>query len=222
MTHSRNLRGKALIEYKASLKLNDFQRQVLVGTLLGDASMAFTLGKPKYNVKFEQQISKQPYIEHLYEIFEPFVGTSPKIRNIKGGGAQDRQSTWFRTYGHPAFKFYDDSFYGMVDGQRRKCVPKTIQRLFTPISLAYWFMDDGTYSKRGKRRYYRFSTQGFCYTDQKRLVESLRIKFGIQSAVHKDRHQYHIGILSESNGALLECIQTYVQPCFIYKLNIEM
>ena len=35
-----------------------------------------------------------------------FVGTPPQVRDIRGGGAQDRQSVWFCTYGHPEFKFY--------------------------------------------------------------------------------------------------------------------
>ena len=32
-----------------------------------------------------------------------FVGTPPRVKNIRGGGARDRQSLRFRTYSHPDF-----------------------------------------------------------------------------------------------------------------------
>jgi hypothetical protein len=56
-----------------TLKLNDVQREVLIGTLLGDATM------PKKNkntsgffipyVKFEQKRASIEYINHLYDLF---------------------------------------------------------------------------------------------------------------------------------------------------------
>ena len=178
--NSRNLRGKALIKYKKSLKLTDLQREVLVGTLLGDASMPWKRDKPTYHIKFEQQIRQREYIQHLYEIFEPFVGTPPKIRNITG--ATNRQSIWFRTYSHPTFKFYSDNFYRIVQNRRTKCVPKNIHRMLTPRALAYWFMDDGTLSGQD----YLFSTQNFSLSDQKILQRGMLKNFDIQINIHKD------------------------------------
>lgn len=68
---------KELIEYKKGLKLTDYQRQVLIGTLLGDASIAKQLENRQHNVKFEQSIVKADYIDHLYLIFKDFVGAHP-------------------------------------------------------------------------------------------------------------------------------------------------
>ena len=53
---SRNLRGHALSEYKKTIKLNPMQKEVLIGTLLGDACLYLQYGKPKLSVKFEQNI----------------------------------------------------------------------------------------------------------------------------------------------------------------------
>lgn len=67
------MNSKKLIKFKKTLKLSDVQREVLIGTLLGDASM------PKKNknasgffspyVKFEQKIASMEYINHLYDLF---------------------------------------------------------------------------------------------------------------------------------------------------------
>jgi len=88
------LRGHALIRYKESLRLTDVQRDIIVGTLLGDASMQAMKGNQQSNLKFEQRsIEAVDYINHLHETFEDWVGTPPKIRCIRGGGAKDRSKS---------------------------------------------------------------------------------------------------------------------------------
>lgn len=217
MTKSRNLRGKALIEYKKSLKLNDLQREILVGTLLGDASIPSREGKAAYLVKFEQQIARKEYIHHLYTIFEPFVGTPPKIRNIVGGGAKDRQSIWFRTYSHSAFKFYDDIFYvyNAQTQRRKKRVPKNIHKILTHRSLAYWFMDDGTFYGKSPKRKYLLSTQSFSLSDQKLLVRALQ-QLNVQANIYKDKDKYRLYIVSSSQ--FIKIVQEYIHPVFLYKM----
>ena len=44
-----------------------------------------------------------------------FVGTPPRVRDIRVGGARDYQCIWFRTFGHSEFKFYYDLFYPARD-----------------------------------------------------------------------------------------------------------
>jgi hypothetical protein len=68
------LRGKQLTEYKDKLQQKGFtqiQKDVLFGTLLGDASMQAMKGNQKSNIKFEQKVDNKDYIFHLYEMFEP-------------------------------------------------------------------------------------------------------------------------------------------------------
>ena len=82
-----------------------------MGTLLGDACIPLNSGNPSLRVDFIQTIARAKYIWHLYDLFEYFVGTPPRVYNIRGGGARDRKHIWFRTYAHPELKFYDDLFY---------------------------------------------------------------------------------------------------------------
>nr|AYC64282.1 hypothetical protein [Pseudochlorodesmis sp. HV01306a] len=210
MIKSRELRGKSLIEYKKSLQLTSLQREVLVGTLLGNATLP-----PTSYIKFEQNLSKAEYIYHLYNIFEPFVGTPPRIRNIPGGNARPRQSIWFRTYQHPAFRFYNNLFYIYENPNRKKRVPKNIPKLLTPRGLAYWFMNDGTFSRKSvKTRDYFFSTQSFTLSDQKKLQKVLYEQFNIKTNIHKDKNYYRLYILKNSSNQLIQLIQQYIQPCF--------
>lgn len=216
-----NLKGNALINYKKDLQQKGFtqeQKDILIGTLLGDASMEITKENQNSNIKWEQNISNESYINHIYEIFYEWVGIPPTIRNIKGGNAQLRQSIWFKTYRHCSLNFYKNQFYKKdINGKQYKIVPKLIHRWLTPRALAYWFMDDGSYNK-SKNDYY-LHTQGFSLKDVETLRKALNTKHNIKSNIHKDRNSYKLYILKESNETLKKTIIEYLLPCFFYKLH---
>lgn len=135
----RNYRGISLINYKQTLKLNPIQKEILIGTLLGDASMAQRNGKALYRVKFEQSLKNQNYINHLYEIFKPFVGTPPKIRCVNK--EKTIQSVYFQTYSHSCFVFYFNLFYNIKQKENKyyclKQINQDLCNFLTPRSLAY-------------------------------------------------------------------------------------
>lgn len=65
---------------KTSVTLTDKQKDVIVGTRLGDASME--RNKPNHNtrVRFDQTFSAHAsYLIHLYIIFKNLVNTVPKV-----------------------------------------------------------------------------------------------------------------------------------------------
>jgi hypothetical protein len=132
------LKGKELNLYKNSLSLNDVQKEVIFGILLGDASMECRLNKPVYAIKVEQSIKNEPYVIHLYNILEPFIGMTPSIRLIKSSGSfKERSSIWFRTYRHISFRYYIELFYDINNGRLVKKIPSNFYKLITPRSLAY-------------------------------------------------------------------------------------
>ena len=150
--------------------------------------MPLQRGNPRLNVLFAQTIVRADYIQHLYSVFYNFVCTPPRVKNIRGGGARDRKCMWFQTYSHPEFKFYDEAheYKGL---RRKKRVPQNIHELLTPRGLAYWFMDDGTYSFKN-RKYYRFSTHSLPLEDQEMLVQALRGNFEIHANIQKSSSHY--------------------------------
>jgi len=76
MTHpiyeKADLKGKTLIAYKKKLGEKGFtqeQKDILIGTLLGDSSMQAVNESQNSSIKFEQSIKNMEYIKHIYEIF---------------------------------------------------------------------------------------------------------------------------------------------------------
>ena len=83
--------------------------------------------------------------------------------------------------------------------------------------LAYWFMDDGSYTSK-KNRTYRFNTQSFPFGDQQRLIEALKMNFDIDATIQKDRSNSILYIRSSSTERFLYLIRPYIHPCFDYKI----
>jgi hypothetical protein len=91
-----------LKSYKESLSpLNLHTINIIRGGLLGDLTGIRRLTSPTDSIKVEQKLDRKDYVDHYYNVLYDFTGSPPLIRNIKGGGAADRKSYWFRTYGHP-------------------------------------------------------------------------------------------------------------------------
>ncbi len=221
--HSRKLFGLALIAYKKSLKLTCEQKDVLVGTLLGGASIACKKGKPVC-VKFEQKATGEKYIVNLFMIFEPYVGTPPTYRTIENAYDKTRSgiSVWFRTYAHESLLFYENLFYTVIDGKRTKRVPKNIHKLLTPRALAYWFMDHGSSEwSRTTNMLCRhvLHTQGFSLSDQKILVCALKKLYGLNVNIHNHGTYYKLYVCADSITHFQHIIRAYVHDGFLYKLD---
>lgn len=213
--------------YKETLPktLTQEQQDIIIGTLLGDASMSQRRGKPVYSIKFEQRALNYDYVYHLYEVFESFVGTGPTERWIDK--KHTRKAIWFRTYQHDNFIYYYNFFYPRLSSCKKKIVPKDIAKFLTPRAVAYWFMDDGSSKNRtgnseapsAKRISYVFNTQGFEKHECERLADALRKNFGIICNVWKDKKLFQIGVLADSTEVLRQLMEPYIHKNFKYKLN---
>jgi hypothetical protein len=205
--------SKELMLLKSRLFLNGIQREVLLGTLLGDATIIAQKGNSNHNIKFEQRIAKREHVDHLYEIFQDWVGAPPAVRDIKGGGAKDRQSVWFKTYRQPEISYYRKVFY--PDG--KKVVPKLPDGWLTPRVLAYWFMDDGA----KKYKSYQLSSNGFTLDDN-RLLQVGLAQLGIETTIQYDSGQSYIYVRTRSGVKFYDLVFPFMVPCMVYKLQDQV
>jgi LAGLIDADG DNA endonuclease family len=66
----RCLSGYALVNYKSKLALNDAQKEVLTGILLGDGYINYnrTANQPGYYIVFAQKQARASYVDHVSPI----------------------------------------------------------------------------------------------------------------------------------------------------------
>jgi hypothetical protein len=207
------MHSRAIEERKRSLILTDEQREVLVGILLGDACLESRNRGRTYRLKVEQSAHHLPYVQHLYQVFEPWVFSTsyPKERTTR-----DRASTisWsFSTVSHSALRFYAHQFYD----ERRKRVPELIHRWLTPRGLAYWYMDDGS-MKSAQSKGALFNTQGFSKGEVERLIEVLKSQFDLLASPRQQSDGWQIYISGTSFEVLGDLIEPFVISAMRYKI----
>jgi LAGLIDADG DNA endonuclease family protein len=126
---------------KEAIALTSELKDILVGLLLGDLHGRLRYGKVSF--VFKQGIIHQDYLNHLYGLFSHYCPSPPKIveglPDIRTGKIYF--SIVFQTYTLPCFIELYNSFY--IKG--KKIIPLNIEDLLTPISLAYWIADDGSW-----------------------------------------------------------------------------
>lgn len=212
----RELKGLVLREYKENLVLDSTQKETLFGALLGDASIPRRYENIKIKtpfIKVEQSIKNKLYVEHLYDLLKDWTGTTPYIRTIRGGGAKERVSIGFRTYSHPQFESFYRNFYDQNTGE--KIVPVNLSSL-SSRSLAYWYMDDGSYIKSNNNYY--INSQGFSLEDNIRLQEALA-NMEVVTSIQRDRTFYRLYIKSQSVDNFVDMVKPYILKCFHAKFH---
>lgn len=103
-------------------------------------------------------------------------------------------------------------FYERFYGSGRKQVPDDVD--LTPLTLAVWFMDDGS---RSRRAVY-LNTQQFDLESQYWLLDELWSRWEIAGSLNRDKQDRRIRITVEGTKRLMELIEPLVLPGFRYKL----
>lgn len=167
-----------MIVDKKTFNLTKYQRQVIYGTLLGNAHAESQNKAKTFRLKFEQRHSLKAYLFYLYEIFKDCCGSEP---------CQKTNKIWaFSTLSSVKFSFYGKYFY---NSEWIKCVPRNIGKFLTPISLAFWFMDNGSIEFKESKDTI-LHTHAFSLKEIELIIEALNRKFSIQATPRKQKEGY--------------------------------
>ena len=185
--------------------LTKVQKSILIGSLLGDGTM-----RKKINAYLEvnHAYSQKALVDWKYCQLKNLVITPPKWR--KGNG--NREAYRFFTQSLPIITPFYKKFF--VSG--KKTIPNNLK--LNALSLAVWFMDDGSKSRSS----IYLNTQQFTVDEQNRLIFFLEDQFGIKSTLNKDKIYFRIRVRSESSKKMVKIIEKYILPELRYKLPIVM
>ena len=185
--------------------LTEEQKSILIGCLLGDGTM-----RKKKNALLEinHSYTQKVLVDWIFGKYKDFVKTFPKWR--KGNG--NREAYRFVTRSLPILTPYYNLFF--KDG--KKTIPLNLK--LNPLSLAVWFMDDGSKSRSSVY----LNTQQFSKEEQRRLVDLLRCQFGIESTLNKDKIYTRIRIRSRSINKFINLVKPFVLEEFRYKFPSVM
>lgn len=211
---------KKWIPIKESLSLDFIQRELIIGSLLGDGTMRLGRNAQNVNFKVEHGLMQKEYVMWKYQILKPFVFTEPKISyRYDRNGNKYEKSWWFRTIRHPCFtEIYKEFYKG--DGYRNgnKVVPIWLKDELTPLMLAVWIMDDGSFS----RNKIDISTYSFSLEEIIFLQDCFDKLFDIEVKYYRDRDKgYRIYFNQNETKKLTKIISPYIIPSMMYKINSQ-
>ena len=182
--------------------LTSLQRQVVLGSLLGDDYLMPTTAGCCFRVNHGLQ--QREYVDWKYNFLVDFVRTPPR---------RSGKCYYFRTITHSDFTIYRNSFYV----NSCKIIPiELLYEDFTKLSLAIWIMDDG--SADGNQL--RINTQSFTFSENDLLIEFLRAKFGIEAKLNQDKGRPRLRISSVSMERLRILVKPNIIPNMLYKFSL--
>jgi LAGLIDADG DNA endonuclease family len=188
-------------------ELNAFQQAVLVGTLLGDGSIA----KHGYHHRLfiKHKAAHLALAAWKRDVFNDFT-SMPLHHFDQRLGDRLYPCVQFVTRTNPIFSEWRQRFYR--DG--RKIVPENIEKLLAPVAVAAWFMDDGTADRAGVS----FQTHCFQHDEVERLAAALRDLYRLETSLNRNKGAHVVYVHGSSVPALAALIAPTMLPELAYKL----
>ncbi len=198
--------------------LTQLQKDLIVGTLLGDGNLQ-TLNGNTWRYRAFHKAAHEPYIFHKYNILKEYCNTQPIYSSFIDPRTKSLYSRFtFQTLVINDLRYYGKLFYEQDDNLLwKKKVPKNIASLLTAQGLAYWYMDDGALKWRGKSNAVRLCTDSFSPSEVMLLKKVLEEKFILKVSIQKKDNIQRLSILEESYSTLKDLILPYLIPSMYYK-----
>ena len=186
--------------------LSQIQKSVIIGSLLGDGYLRIIPGRRNAFLEVNHSFSQREYVDWKYSILKDITVSAPKKRVIDNVRVAYR----FYTKQHPEIT----QLYKMFYKNGAKIIPDNIH--ITPLSLAVWFMDDG--SKCRTSDVY-LNTQQFNRQDQIKLINILK-EFNLEARLNKDKIYTRIRFIKSSLPEFKRLISPHITTSMKYKIEI--
>lgn len=209
--------------YRKGIILNDYQKQFIYGSLLGDASLSRSgiqgnknnskFGGSKVRFKFIHGQKQKEYLEYKYSVLKDFVKTPIKYFTNKGWPNYKESSLCtFSTLSHQSFI----NIYNTTTINNKKTVTTDWVSKLDWAGIAIWFCDDGSLAKKG--RSCTISTNGFTL-DEVLLLQNLLKSKGVFANIKKDiKTGYYLYISKEDCTTFINNITPFVPKSMAYKV----
>jgi transposase len=205
---------------KNAVSLTHDQKQLILGSLLGDAH----LSNREHNGCSEQlefgithgepQIE---YIRHCAKILGSNISENVQGNDSFGAGNRIYKLSYFNKY-----ELLKIASVVLING--RKSITNAWMKEIDSLALAYWFMDDGssTYSNNKKTVTIKFATQSF-NKEEHDILRNKLLDFGVYTTIQKAANgtNMNLYIRQKSVNKFMDIIEPHVLPivCMNYKIK---
>lgn len=213
-----------MIEKRIETKL----KLIIIGLLLGDANIqVFQKIEPVTTARLRilHSVKQLEYLKHKKDLLHSYIRQKNILYCHEKSlfHSQLSNKTYSKCYFHTEtlkqFAFFYHSFYRKdpITGRVSKILPRLIHRYLEPITLAYWYMDDGSLKWKNRSKAVRICTDSFSKSEVERLVLILNQKYDLKASTYKARSRFRLYI-PNTNGEFSNLIKEYIHPSMVYKV----
>jgi hypothetical protein len=201
------------------LRKKDFtqrQKEIVFGTLLGDGYLRPTNGNSQncsYALSCCHGEKQLEYLKWKFSEFADFV-TTKDFRSDNREFHGNAPTYQFSTVSHPFLKEAHDICYW---NNGKKDISLQWLEQLTPLSIAVWYMDDGSLNKR----YHTIvlCTNSFSLAGQQLAIDYLKDRFDISAVLEPRRNQQTvIRINASQSRKFMDLVGPHIPSCMSYKL----
>ena len=207
------------------------KHQVLIGLLLGDLHIQKTDSNTgKCRLRLSHSLKQKSYTDWIYQVFIDWcVSTKPpKVVETKKGYSEYQFYSEYSEYREELVSYHDLFYEKPTDAKNKsrfiKKLPSNLDSLLTsPLSLAVWYMDDGT--KRTDCNAGRIATQGFTEAEQQQLIDCIWKNFSISLKMdlwHDKNRRKLFGLSIPSERGVFKKWCDLVRPYMIPPLDKKL
>jgi len=189
---------------------------LLFGSSLGDSYGEYRHESVRFILQQENPNCEYLSWYHKYLATRGYCSPEkPKLYKRIGGNGKIRFYHRVSSYSFGSLKWLYDSFYG--DGKKR--IPETgaLEELLTPLAIAVWIMDDGSWCSVGTK----IATNSFTMADLLRMRQVLENKYNLFVSIQKTgvENQYLLYFQKTSMPTLARLVEPYIVKSMHHKLN---
>lgn len=196
-----------------NLELTEENEQVLIGSLLGDATIALNKTKNSQGIYvFTHSLAQKEYALWKHSVLSnlPFKWSIFKCKSPDPRNGNIYEGVRVFSQSNPLYTEYRRLFYNTGTKQ----VSKEIIEKIKPLGLAVWFMDDGYKSQYG----YYLSTNSFNIISCNIIKDYLKSEFNLTTTIDSKNRIY---IHSTSAKIFRSIVEPYIHPTLKYKLELK-
>lgn len=206
--------NKLEISKSNNLDISEEQKQVIIGSLLGDGCISYS-GKYSKNCRLQitHSMKQLEYLNYKYTIIKTLCNNNIVVRNRTDNRFKDPNYTVceIKTKSLSIFSNYRNTWYK----EGKKDLQNSNVNEIEPLGLAIWFMDDGYISGKS----FLLATQSFYKKDLELLKKILKDKFNIETVLRKNGEIY---IRTKSSKEFVNLIKPYIVKQLYYKISLHL
>ncbi|RWV87965.1 hypothetical protein BHE74_00044033 [Ensete ventricosum] len=192
--------NRKMVKRKVSMKLDEQQREILVGLLLGGVRIESDEERRNHKILFEFSETSNIHSVlrvHIHERFYEWLTLSSRSND------DDNETPYrFSTIAHSYFGFFADQFW--LKG--RLMTPKLIHRWLSARVLAYWYMYGGLRSSSGD---ILLRLKGGSREDTERIIRAFQAK-SLGCRVKRKGGVFWVGFQGTNADMFWELVEPYI------------